>query len=442
MATPTRPRFIVSAFTTYATSLIVSFAGLANVLVTARFMGPVGRGEIALLTTIAGITATLAMLGVEQANSNMAGREPHLRRALATNALLFSVLLSGVGVGVLWVLIACFPGIDGGLPFVLLLLGFISIPFLISRVYFQALLEADYSFGVSNGIRLLSPVMGLAVNGVLGIFGVLTVTSAIIVWLGAQVAATVVLVWFIARRGAGFGRPDMALARQSLKFGAKSHIGHVMALGNWRLDQWIVGTMAGTHELGLYSVAVAWAEALFILPTALTKVQRPDLVRATRKQAARQAATVFRVCALTTVPLLILLGVFAPVLCAGVFGHDFRGSIDDLWLLLPGTFGIVAHKILGDSLIAQRRPSRQSAAVAVGLAFTIALDVWLVPRYGGNGAALASTIAYSALGIAMATIFTRTLGGKLSDLIPRRGDVPWLVRKVRSRIGTSAPAAT
>jgi O-antigen/teichoic acid export membrane protein len=431
---PARPRFIVSALTTYATSLAVAVAGLANVLVTARFLGPVGRGEIALLTTIAGLTSTIALLGVEQATVNLAGREPQVRRALATNALILSGALGALAIVVLALLLTVFPALAAGLPVALLVLALAAIPLLISRVYFQALLEADYCFAVSNGIRLLSPAAGLIVNGLLGIFGVLTVTTAIAVWLTAQAAGTVILTWFIARRLEGFGPPSLALARRSLRFGVKSHVGHIMGLGNWRLDQWFVGSMAGTRELGLYSVAVAWAEALFILPTALAKVQRPDLVRAAAQRAGRQAATVFRVCVLTTVPLLVVVAAAAPILCTGVFGEDFRGAIDDLRMLLPGTFGIIAHKILGDALIAQRRPMLQNVAVSIGLVFTIALDIVLVPAYGGFGAALASTLAYTALGVAMGMIFMRALGSKGSDLLPRARDVPWLVRKVRSRL--------
>ena len=55
-----------------------------------------------------------------------------------------------------------------------------------------------------------------------------------------------------------------------------------MGVGNYRADQWIVGSIAGARELGLYSVAVAWAELLFYLPGVISLLQRPDLVRATR----------------------------------------------------------------------------------------------------------------------------------------------------------------
>ena len=100
---------------------------------------------------------------------------------------------------------------------------------------------------------------------------------------------TLVLAWAVARRLGGFGRPDPALARERmLAFGLKAHLGRAMLFGNYRADQWILGVIAGSKELGLYSVAVAWSEVLFFLPTTLVAVQRPDLVRASPEEA-RQA---------------------------------------------------------------------------------------------------------------------------------------------------------
>jgi len=206
----------------------------------------------------------------------------------------------------------------------------------------------------------------------------------------------------------------------------------VMKTGNYRLDQWLLGSIASSRELGLYSVAVAWSEAVFYLPEAVGMVMRPDLVRASRTQAARQGAVAFRVALLLTLPIVLLLVAAAPFLCVTVFGDRFRGSIDDLQMLAPGAFGIVAMKLLANALTAQGKPMLGNAAIGVAFATTIALDLILIPAHGGFGAAIASTIAYSAGGIAVAVIFTRTLRGKLTELVPRLGDVGRVVARLRT----------
>jgi O-antigen/teichoic acid export membrane protein len=428
-----RPRFLRSAATTYASNLAVAIISLVNVIITARFLGPTARGDIALLTAISGIASTIALLGVEQAIVNIAGRDAKLRPALASNAVLLSVAMGAIGSLAVGILVVVFPGLKGDVSTVMFTFVFLAIPVLIGRVYLQALLDSDYRFAFSNGVRLVAPVSGVVINGALGVVHVLTVSTAMTVWLAGQTVSTVMLGWYAGRRLSGYGRPSRALARRSLTFGTKSHVSHIISLGNWRLDQWFVGSMVGSRELGYYSVAVSWSEALFILPAALRNVQRPDLVRADRREAGRQAARVFRICVLITLPAVLVMTVAAPFLCSTIFGPEFANSIDDLRWLLPGTFGIVALRILGDALIAQRRPMLPSIATAAALIVTIVLDVTLIPAHGGLGAAIASTAAYTVGGAIVALIFMRGLLVRGADLLWRRGDLAFLAGKLRGR---------
>ena len=199
-------------------------------------------------------------------------------------------------------------------------------------------------------------------------------------------------------------------SREPLRFGILAHPGRVLKTGNYRLDRGCSARLAGPHELGLYSVAVAWSEAVFYLPEALMMVIRPDVVRASRAESARRTAAVFRAAVILTVPVVAVLILAAPILCVTIFGDSFAGSINDLRLLAPGAFGIIALKLLANSLTAQRKPMLGNLAVAVAFAATVVLDLLLIPRFGGAGAAAASTLAYSVGGIAVAVVFSRALG--------------------------------
>ena len=46
-------------------------------------LGPEGRGSVALLTAMAWLSASLATLGIQEANSNLAASEPATRSACA-----------------------------------------------------------------------------------------------------------------------------------------------------------------------------------------------------------------------------------------------------------------------------------------------------------------------------------------------------------------------
>ena len=418
----------------YGTQLGGAVLSLLSVLIVARALGAEGRGQVAFLTAMTLLTANLSTFGVQEANGNFAAADPRSRRALASNSVLLSLLLGGAAVAVLSGLIALFPGIAGDSDPTLRVIALAFIPAILLQIFLRFLVQADYGFAVTNVAYLLAPLLNVVGNGLFYALGILSVNSAVGWWLAGQTLEVVILAWYVERRLAGFGRPDLGLARGALRFGLRAHPGRVMQLGNYRLDQWLLGAIAGPRELGVYSVAVAWAEALWYLPTALAAVQRPDLVRAAKQDAARIASRIFRATIAVTAVCAVVMVLAAPFLCTTLFGEEFSDSVNMLRVLVIAAFGVGSVKLLGSALVTQGRPGLQSVAIGAGFVFSVVLDVLLIPPFGGHGAAFAAALAHTAAGIVVAAMFFRALGGGPRDLIPRVGDVRWFAEKLSRRL--------
>ena len=412
-----------SAFTTFASQVAIALLSLANVIVIGRILGPSGRGGVAFLTTIGFICSWLSTFGVDQAISNVAARLPDARRALAGNAVMLAFLFGGLAAAIVLGGTLVFPAVQGDASRGLLVLVMLNVPLLVLQIYLRQLAAAQYRFGIGNVTAVVPAVVNIVGNLGLYLAGHLSVGSAIVTWLAGQAIGTLWLAWYVHARLEGFGRPSLRLARESLRFGIRAHTSHTMNLGNYRADQWIMGILSSPQQLGLYSVAVSWAEALFLLPQALMQVQRPDLARSEHHHAGPRAALAFRLSILLTLVLCVAMIAAAPILCVTVFGEDFRGAISDLRIVVLGGFGIVALKLLGSALTAQERPLRESLAVGVTFVTVLTLDFVLIPSLGGDGAAIASAVGYTAGGLAMAAIFCRTLKVRARALLPGWGTV-------------------
>jgi O-antigen/teichoic acid export membrane protein len=432
-AEPTRrSSTLASAAFAYSTQVAVAVLSLGNVLIVARALGPSGRGDVVFLITIAILSSQIASLSVSEAISVFAGRSPEQRPTLASNAVVLSGGLGAAAVAVLVLLMLGLPGISPHLSIGLRALALASIAPLILQEYLSRLTMAEYRFAVSNAAFLVPAVVQIVVNGAVYAGGGLTVGHAMLTWVGGQLLSLALLVWAVGWTGAGFGRPEPLLGRRMVGFGLKAHGSRSLMWGNYRLDQWLVGALAGSRQLGLYSVAVAWAEGLFLLPQAIAIVQRPDLVRDDPAAAGSRAAKGVRLAALASVPLVLGLVLLAPVLCEDLFGPKFAGSIDQLRVLALGGFGILAVKLLGSALIAQKRPLLETIGTAGAFVVTLVLDVILIPRHGGLGAAIASSTAYAVGGLLVALVAARTLRFSLADLLPTPSDV----RSTRGMLGT------
>jgi O-antigen/teichoic acid export membrane protein len=387
-----------------------------------RALGPHARGEVAFLITVSAITGLVAGLSVQESNANIGGSEPHLRPGLATNTLLLAALCGAAVTVVVGALGTIFPAVAGPVSRSLFLVALAASALTILKTSLSFLLQSDYAFNVTNLAWLIGPLVGATMNGALALAGKLSVNSAFAVWIGGQLLGVLILLAYIARHW-GFGRPQLSLVRRAVGFGLKTHPGRLMGVGSYRADQWFVGSISGSAELGLYSVAVAWADVLFYIPGVLTLIQRPRLVRATPAEAGRQAAAMFRVAAMLSVAFAIGLFVAAPVLCKVFFGNAFAGSVPDLRVLALAALGVAAIDVLTNALTAQRMPLRATVALAIAFVLTMVLDIALIPPWGGIGAALATTVAYTIGGIAAAVIFSRSLAYPLRGLVPRTSEV-------------------
>jgi O-antigen/teichoic acid export membrane protein len=417
-----RHSLVVTAALTYGANAGAAVLSLVNVLVVARTLGPTGRGDVAFLIAVATLGASVVAFGVQEANANIAALEVAARPRLATNSLLFAATFGTLGTIVAASLSLAFPGIGGDVEWTWFVIALMTTPIVLTKFYLQYLIQAEYGFAVTNVAWIAGPFTTAVTNGTLAALGMLSVASAMAAWIGGQMLGASILVVYVLRHF-GFGRPDVRLAQRCLRFGVRVHLGTFMNLGNYRLDQWFVGVIAGSAELGHYSVAVAWAEVLFYVPGVLVLVQRPDLVRATRDEAGRLASRCFRYALLVAGAVSVGLIIFAPFLCTRVFGWQFAASVDDLRLLALAGSGIVALEVLGNALVAQRRPLLTTGAIGIAFAATLILDLALIPRYGATGAALATAVAWSIGGIAAATIFTRVLSVSPRELVPRRRDI-------------------
>lgn len=415
-----------AAVGTYVSYLGVAFLGLLNVLVVARVLGPSGRGQVVFLMTVAGITGYVFNLSVHESNANFSGLKRSKVPALGTNSVFFSIGLGLVAAGAAIAALAYAPFLSQDVPALDLVVALVSIPAIMLQTYLVYLARGRYRFTIANAALLLAPIVALAANTVMAAFDVLTVTRALTAWSLGNVLSALLLA---VHHGftAGYGRPDAGLGREAVAFGAKSHVGGVLATGSYRMDQWILGAVAGSRELGLYSVAVAWFEGLFLLPMAIASVARPDLVRSGGAEAGRKVAALFRSTLAVTVVLVVALVLLAPVLCAGVFGESFAEAVMPLRLLAIGAFGVSAAKLIGIALIAQQRPLLESASMGVGFVVAIALYLLLIPSLGAVGAALASTGAYTAAGLTAAGFLIKDFGVRPLMLLPRPGDARALV---------------
>lgn len=167
----------------------------------------------------------------------------------------------------------------------------------------------------------------------------------------------------------------------------------VVMLGVWRTDA----------ETGFYQNAYAVYEGLTYLPSVLAAVLTPRLASlfvTDRRKHRRLAVGAVALSAGAALLVGSLTFAFAEPLVVLLFGPQFALSASPLRILSAGLSLVYAIWILHVTAISMNRERLLLVTGIVGLVAKVALNAYLIPHYGADGAAVA-VIAGEAISIAV-----------------------------------------
>lgn len=376
---------------------------LVLVVVQSRFLAPGGRGQFILVVLSVTILSRLfGQLGLAVTN-RMQQHGLELRR-LVHRAFALAVVL---GVGGATAIVG-WGHAQRGIGIELAAIGATA---LLPNIVWQSVSGVLLGLGrvrLWNWIQALPPILTLAGMLVLVVAYDGGVRGALVAWMLANAVTAVVALAATRIVWAPFALDelvDFALARLALTMGAVQ----VVNLISYRVELFILDRYRGIGAVGIYSISMQAAEAIWLVAAAIATSVTAPAVQEDEGGAQRLIArSALRGLAYTAI-VAVVVGIAAPFLIPLLFGDDFRHASRPLVFLLPGIVAYSPVSILVVYLSVRRGRPRLSLAVAVvGLVVTAAASVVLIPRHGASGAALSSTTGYVAGG-ALAWIFFRRL---------------------------------
>ena len=404
-------RAIVS--TVAATSVILG-CGLITGLIAARSLGPAGRGELAAIVVWTNVLLYAGTFGLPEAVAYFAAAEQSARARIWITAQAWGAVL-GVAITIIgWWLIGIVMS-DAPLraEATRWFLVFFAVPCLGSLCAGSWLQGSGFvhRFNIS---RSSVHVVNAAGTVALAAFGSTRVEYFAAVLLVGNAAG-----WLV---GAALGPgaqafttlPSRDLAGRMLRYGIRVQMGNWSNAATVRLDQLLLSIFASAASLGLYIVAVTYANVLMVIAGSATLVMLPQMVRQRHDGTGREfLERWYRRIFWTTMAGAIAMGASAVYIVPLLFGPSFAGAVALVLVLVPATIVLSMNVVFSTALRGAGRPDVASTAEVAGLVVTCGALALLLPRYGVYGAATASLIAYSCIHAYMAAKVQRIFGHEI-----------------------------
>lgn len=408
---PLRSTFARNVATTFLTQVVSLVIGVANAAIVARWLGPQGKGSLALALLVPATLSLFLSGGIPAANVYFIGSRRLSIAQVTQNSVLLAILgaISGLILTVLGLATGVLPRLVPSVPTPLIILAIVGLPSAILNSFFSGILQGMQRIRTVNVITFLQSILTLGLTILLVIGLGWGLRGAVIGAVGTSLGVTALLGWQVWRAG-GRLRPryNQTALRQTLAFGLRGYVGNLLQFFNYRLDLFIVGILLGPSAVGIYTVAVALAELLWHLPNAVSFVIFPK-ASATRAEDMNRLTP--RIFALTLGITCLGGGVMALLgrqLIQTIYSDLFLPAYLPLLALLPGVVLLGGGKVLTNEIAGRGFVHYNSVNAGLALVLTVIFDLLLIPRWGVLGASLASTIAYSAI-FFTAVIFYRSV---------------------------------
>ncbi len=367
----------------------------------ARYLGPSQFGLWNYALALTSLFGVLASLGAGSIAVRELVRSPEKRDELIGTTFVLYLLGSLISFSLILIYSLYIAKVDS-FVFILILINSVSFffyPFAAVSVYYHAQLLLKYTIWAYNIAFII-----VVIIKILLIWHEASLTYFVITGPAEAILGICLLTWFYVRNVGSLRswRFSYTLAKALIRSGFPLALSSVALMIYARIDQVMIREMLGDLSLGLYSVAVKISEVWYFVPGAIASAAFPAVLRS--KELGEEVylarlSKYFALMAWIGLSVGFFFALSGSYIVNLLFGSRYEGSVGALRVLVWSGIG-VCLRAAGDSWFISEGLERSILCREIlGAGLNVLLNLLWIPAYGINGAALATLVSYSFVGI-------------------------------------------
>lgn len=361
-------------------------SAFAVFVMVARFMGSEELGRYAYMMVFWGVAITAAEFGT---NSVLA-RELALNRDngplflgnFIILRMIFNIVTMAIALPAAWYLR---PDI-----FPYLAAGIVALPFLGARFFepvFQIYERPWFSLWLSSGYSLVYLILSVFV--LLWRPALATVTAA---YIAANVVYVMIAFTLSSRVTALRFSIDRDIVRSVLRLSIPIGISGILTIVHMRADTFMLASMKGDAEVGLYNAAYKFLDMALILAVMVSSPFLPIFSRdaACREKLKKNFASVTEIISAVILPVAVVTPFISNDLMTLFYGKEFAVAAPALnvmaWIGVMTFYSMLNYTVL----VAIEVVAFQIWLTALSAVMNVALNLLFIPVYGFTGSAWAT----------------------------------------------------
>ena len=213
------------------------------------------------------------------------------------------------------------------------------------------------------------------------------------------------------------------------KFGIYAGISELLLIINYKTDILMLKLFVDYYQIGLYSVAVSIAECIWLFPDAFKEVL---FSRTARGNPIKEINLCIKLNVFVSLIIIIVFYLFDKFIIGIYAGTDYLDATIIMKIILLGIPFMALFKITNPLYLSNGKEKQYCINLLISAATNIMLNLALIPIFGDNGAAMASTISFSVCGLLFYTKYVRDYDILWYEpLVLRKKDVLTIINNIK-----------
>lgn len=221
------------------------------------------------------------------------------------------------------------------------------------------------------------------------------------------------------------------IVTQLFQYGWKTQLSAFLQFLNYRLSFYFLESFKGIVSVGIFSVGVVFAEAIWMVSRSLSVVLYADLVNSSDAEIAiAKTKASIRVSFFVTLLFLLIMLLIPAQFYSWIFGKDFNQTKEIILLLSPGILAIAVSNIIGYYFAGINKLRILNVKAIISLAFTIVASYYIIPKWGIIGACVVTTISYCLSSGILFWRFYQLTDFNVKDFLFSRFEIVTIINKI------------
>ena len=360
----------------------------------ARYLGPANFGLLSYAGSFVGLFAGISTLGLDNIVVRELVKDKKKRDELLGTTFVLKIIGS-ILVLIIIVIAVRFTNNDNftNLLIFIIVIGTIFQSFSVINFYFQAKVLSKYTVYTQIFSTILCSVIKLLLiyfNMSLIYFAVVTLLQSVFLTSG------LIVMYRKQKLNLSSWRINYDLAKRLLSDSWPLMLSGIAISIYMKIDQVMIKNMLDAKAVGNYAVAVRLSEVWYFIPMAITGSLFPAIVNAKKISEKLYYERLQKLYDLMT---WLAVGIALPIMLLSnniihlLFGIQYQEAAGVLQIYIWATVFVFLGVATGKYLVVENYTKISFLRTSIGAVINIVLNIFLIPKYGIKGAAIATVFS-------------------------------------------------